>query len=218
MAVRMSVPEGDWAGALRRVLEGDRLALVQVGRLVNGFLVRWNAYDLRNEWEDVVQEVVSAAALALRDGRIRDPQAVLAFLKATARFKYVDRLRIQLGLRGGERLVWEASAEGPVQPSADPVGAEVREDLRRALARVPEKTRAAVTAVYVGGLTYEEAALATGIPLGTLKRYLRDGLAQLRGDLASLLEGGDPIRPAPATYPDEGLSEGDPRPEGPEGV
>jgi DNA-directed RNA polymerase specialized sigma24 family protein len=45
-----------------------------------------------------------------------------------------------------------------------------------------------VTAVYVGGMTYEEAARATGIPLGTLKRYLRDGLAQLREELGDRLE------------------------------
>ena len=84
---------------LQRVVEGDRLALLQVGRLVNGFLVRWNAYAFRDEWEDLVQEVVCAAALALRDGRLRERQAVVGFLMSTARFKYVDRLRIQLGSR-----------------------------------------------------------------------------------------------------------------------
>ena len=43
-------------------------------------------------------------------------------------------------------------------------------------------------AVYVEGRTYEEAAQATGIPLGSFKRYLRDGLAQLREELSDLLE------------------------------
>ena len=68
-------------------------------------------------------------------------------------------------------------------PPLEVLGAESREDLRRALARIPDKKRDVVMAVYVGGLTYEEAAQATGIPLGTLKRYLRDGLAQLRIEL-----------------------------------
>ena len=181
------MPERDWAEVLRRVVEGDRLALVQASRVVNAFLARFGAYDFRDEWEDLVQEVVSAAALALRDGRLREPRAALGFLWATARFKYLDRLRIQLGSGKGERLAWEdvASRELPPQPT---LGAEAREDLRRALARIPDKMREAVTAVYVGGLTYEEAARATGIPLGTLKRYLRDGLAQLRDELSDLLE------------------------------
>lgn len=186
----MPVPEGDWIGVLRRVLEGDRLALVQASRLVNGFLVRWNAYDLRDEWEDVVQEVIAAAVLAVRDGRLRDPHAAAAYLKSTARFKYADRLRILFTLRRGESLPWEACLASRERVLEEGLGVEAREDLHRALARIPEKTRAALTAVYVGGLTYDEAALATGIPLGTLKRYLRDGLAQLRAELAASLDGG----------------------------
>jgi RNA polymerase sigma-70 factor (ECF subfamily) len=184
----MPVPEGDWTAVLQRVVDGDRLALLQTGRLVNSFLVRWNAYDLRDEWEDLIQDVISAAALALRDGRLRDPRAAVGFLKATARFKYLDRLRIQLGLRRGARLPWKEIAEGGEHAHEEWLGAEGREDLRRALARIPDKAREAVTAVYVGGLTYDEAALATGIPLGTLKRYLRDGLAQLRHELSGLLD------------------------------
>jgi RNA polymerase sigma-70 factor (ECF subfamily) len=185
----MPVPEGNWIGVLQRVLAGDRLALLQASRLVNGFLVRWNAYDFHDEWEDLVQEVICAAALALRDGRLRDPQAAAGFLRTTARFKYIDLLRARLGLRRGERFPWEelvASREGAFEAG---LGAEAREDLRRALARIPDKKRAAVTAVYVEGQTYDEAARATGIPLGTLKRYLRDGLAQLRDELADLLDG-----------------------------
>jgi RNA polymerase sigma-70 factor (ECF subfamily) len=185
----MAVSDRDWTEVLRRIVEGDQLALAQAGRLVNGFLVRWNAYALRDEWDDLVQEVVCAGTIALRDGRIRDPGAVVSFLATTARFKYVDRLRILLGAGTGERLAWEdyiASGETP----AEGLEAEVREDLRRALSKIPDKKREAVAAVYIGGLTYEEAAGATGIPLGTLKRYLRDGLAQLREELSERLERG----------------------------
>ena len=177
----------DWTGVLRRVVDGDRLALVQASRLVNGFLVRWNAYDFRDEWEDLVQEVICVAALALREGRIREPRAVLGFLWTTSRRKYLDRLRIQLGPGRGSQLPWEEMVASQEPSIEERLGVEAREDLRRALAKIPDKKRDAVTAVYVGGLTYEEAARATGIPLGTLKRYLRDGLAQLRDELAGLL-------------------------------
>ncbi len=181
--------EGDWIGVLQRVVDGDRLALAQASRLVNAFLVRWSAYDFRDEWEDLVQEVITAAALAVRDGRLRDPQATVAFLKTTTRFKYVDLLRIQLGLRKSDKLPWEEMLTRDQRPLGEGLGAEAREDLRRALARVPDKRRDALLAVYVGGLTYEEAVRATGIPLGTLKRYLRDGLAQLRDELLERLDG-----------------------------
>ncbi len=174
----MSVQERDWIAVVNRVIAGDRLALAQTSRLVNGFLVRWNAYDFRDEWEDVVQEVIAAAALAVRAGRLRDPQAIVAFLKTTARFKYLDRLRIVLNQR--KDLAWEEVIASDESPRAVQLEAEAREDLRRALAKISDKKRDLVVAVYGAGQTYEEAALANGIPLGTLKRYLRDGLAELR--------------------------------------
>lgn len=146
---------------------------------MNSFLVRWNAYQFREEWDDITQEVVSAAAIALRDGKLRDPQAALGFLYSTARFKYLSRLRIQLRLEEREALAWSDAIEH--EESRLPEGQ--RHDLRRALAQVPEKTRRALVAVYVDGRTYEEAARETGIPLGTLKRCLRDGLAQLREEI-----------------------------------
>jgi len=176
------VPESDqdWAAVLARVLDGDRLALAQVARLVNGYLMRWNAYDFREDWDDLVQEVVSAAALALRDGKLREKRAAIGFLRSTARFKYVDRLRIHLRLQEGETLAWSDAIEA----GEDPLAAALREDVRQALTRLPDKVRHALVAVYLDGRTYEEAARDTGIPLGTLKRCLRDGLAQLRAELS----------------------------------
>jgi RNA polymerase sigma-70 factor (ECF subfamily) len=178
----------DWAAVLERMIAGDRLALAQLIRLVNGFLTRWNAYDFRDEWEDLIQEVVFAAALALREERLRDRAATFAYLRRMARFKYVDRLKQQLRVREGESLPWAEWIERGLAGTAASPGGEVREDLHRALARVPEKHRASLLAVYVGGMTYEEAASSTGIPLGSLKRYLREALAQLRLDLGDALE------------------------------
>ena len=185
----MAVSDRDWTEVLRRIIDGDRLALAQASRLVNGFLVRWNAYDFREDWDDIVQEAICAAALALREGKLREPRAVVGFLWTTARFKYLDRLRIVLGSGKAERLPWEEIVASHEEPEHR-LGAEAREDLRRALSRIPDKKREVVMAVCIGGLTYEEAAGATGVPLGTLKRYLRDGLAQLREELADLLERG----------------------------
>jgi RNA polymerase sigma-70 factor (ECF subfamily) len=170
----------DWAAILGQLLRGDRLALLRVAKLVNSFLVRWNAYHFREEWDDITQEVVTAAAIALRDGKLRDPSAALGFLYSTARFKYVSRLRIHLRLREGEALAWGEAIERE-ERSQLPEGQ--RHELRRALERVPEKARRALVAVYLDGRTYEEAARETGIPLGTLKRCLRDGLAQLREEI-----------------------------------
>jgi len=183
-----SRPE-DWAGVLERLLRGDRLALAQLTRLINSFLARWNAYDFRDDWDDLIQEVLFAAAAALRDGRIRERSAVIGFLKSTARFKFADRLKAHLRLAEDAALPWQELLEGPLEPAAESASDELRRDLREALARLPQKEREAIAAVHVEGRTYEDAASATGIPLGSLKRHLRDGLARLRVELDPVLGG-----------------------------
>jgi RNA polymerase sigma-70 factor (ECF subfamily) len=181
----------DWAAVLERLLEGDRLALVELSRLINGFLGRWNAYDFRDEWDDLIQEVVLAVGSALREGRIRERAAVVGYLRSTARFKFVDRLKRHLRCAEDDTLPWEDVVDGALEPSTDDESSnDTRRDLHAALTRLPEKKRDVVLAVYVHGKTYDEASESTGIPLGSLKRYLREGLAELRVELSPLLEGG----------------------------
>jgi RNA polymerase sigma-70 factor (ECF subfamily) len=184
------MPSGhdDWAHVLERLLEGDRAALLQLTRLVNSFLGRWNAYDFRDEWDDLIQEVVLAAATAVREGKLRERGAAFGYLRTTARFKFVDRLKRHLRLAEDDHLPWEEVVEGGFEPPVAAPEPGVARDVRSALEALPEKQRDAVYAVHVRGQTYDEAAAATGIPLGSLKRHLRDGLAALRSALDPLLE------------------------------
>ncbi len=180
----MSAPVEDWASVIDRLLKGDRLALVKVSRLLNSFLVRWRAYDFPGDWEDLIQEVTLATALAVRDGKIRERAALYGYLRSTLRFKYIARLKLHLRQRGDDTLPWDDRVAGSVEtdtPREETPG--LRGDLERALSELSENQREAVVRVYVEGLTYPEAAKSTGIPLGSLKRYLRDGLARLREEL-----------------------------------
>ena len=63
MAERSERGQTDWGATLEALLEGDALALARLTRLINGFLGRWNAYDFRSDWDDLVQEVVVAGAV-----------------------------------------------------------------------------------------------------------------------------------------------------------
>lgn len=177
-------PSGeDWALALERLLEGDRLALAKLTRLVASFLARWNAYDFREDWDDLIQEVLLAAARAMQEGKLRERKAVAAYLKTTARFKYVDRLKRHLGHSEDAHLPWEEVVEAELDAPGGEVG--MAHDVREALDQLSDPRRDAIVAVYLEGKTYDEAAADTGIPLGSLKRYLREGLDQLRGSLAA---------------------------------
>ena len=181
----------DWGATLEALLAGDALALARLTRLVNGFLGRWNAYDFRSDWDDLVQEVIVAAALALRDGKIRDRRAVVGYLRTTARFKFIDRLKAQTRTKENETLPWEdVVGADEAQLADDPGEGEMSRDLAQALERLPQKQRLVVLGVHVQGRTYDQVAEDTGIPLGSLKRYLRDGLTQLRGDLVDFLDSG----------------------------
>jgi RNA polymerase sigma-70 factor (ECF subfamily) len=183
--------EEDWYAVLEALQAGDSLALARLTRLVNGFLASWNAYDFRSDWDDLLQEVIIAAAMALREGRIRDRRAVVGYLRTTARFKFVDRLRVHMRVKEDQTLPWEdvvGSDELSTSSTMAPEG--LSQDVRQAVERLSEKRRVAVLGVYLEGKTYNAVSEETGIPLGSLKRYLREGLEQLREQLSDFIDSG----------------------------
>ena len=183
--------EEDWYAVLEALQDGDTLALARLTRLVNGFLAGWNAYDFRSDWDDLLQEVIIAAALALREGKIRDRRAVVGYLRTTARFKFVDRLRMHMRVKEDQTLPWEDIVGGDELSTARTVTPEgLSLDVRKAMERLSDKPRIAVLGVYLEGKTYNVVAEESGIPLGSLKRYLREGLAQLREELADFIDSG----------------------------
>ena len=172
----------DWAAVVEQMLGGDRCAHRKLVRLVTGFLVRGRAFDFHGDWADLVHEVLLAVIRAARKGRVREPGAWFAYMRATTHHKLVDRLRAHL--RHGEDR--HEPAEELDRPGAIQVQGEARQeiaaDVRGALERLPERTRRVVYAFYGRGLTYEQVVGETRIPLGSVKRYLREGLAALRLD------------------------------------
>ncbi len=68
----MSGATVDWNATLERLLAGDRVAFLEFNRLVTGFLAQLRAYDFREEWDDLRQEVLMAVVANARTGRLRD--------------------------------------------------------------------------------------------------------------------------------------------------
>ena len=187
--VRQIPQHQDWAAAIDRLLEGDRLACLQISRLITGFLVGWRAYDFRDEWPDLVQEVLLVVITTAREGRIRRREASFGFIRTVAHHKFVDRLRRHLGRPEDQSLPWGdiIQAEGfEAQSRGSPEGSV---DLLLAMEKLPEKRREIIHRVYGEGKTYEQVARETGTPLGTLKRYLGASLAELRAHFAEELAG-----------------------------
>lgn len=177
----------DWAALQQRLLAGDRVAFAKFNRLVSGFLRQLRAYDFEDEWDDLRQEVLLAAVANARAGRLRDPKAFVGYVKIITRNKFVDRL--ERSARAGEkgRLPWDdEAARAAVVPEPAEAGFG---DAWGAVRELPSEQQRLLEGIYLEGHTYQEMSDRTGVPLGTLKRRLRECFALLRARLA---EPGEP--------------------------
>jgi RNA polymerase sigma-70 factor (ECF subfamily) len=136
------------------------------------------AYDFRDEWADLIQEVLIAVIVAARRQAIPDPTGLPHYVRRVTANKFHDRLRRYIRRGEGEDLPWE-DAVAPTSPP-DPT---TRLDVQRALEKLPPLQQKLLIDVYVGRRTYQEAAELHGVPLGSAKRYLRQGLEALRRTL-----------------------------------
>ena len=167
----------DWLAVLGRLLAGDRVAFLEVNRLVTGFLVQLRAYDFRDEWDDLRQEVLLSVVANARAERLRDPKAFVGYVRIITRNKFIDRLKVRLRHHEKEALPWD-------EETARAVTAAERDgrvaDLWSAVRDLPAEEQRVLDGVYRQGKTYEQVCAETGLPLGTMKRRLRDGLLALR--------------------------------------
>jgi RNA polymerase sigma-70 factor (ECF subfamily) len=181
----------DWNAILERLLAGDRVAFLEFNRLLTGFLAQLRAYDFQEEWDDLRQEVLLSVVANARAGRLRDPQAFVGYVKIITRNKFVDRLKRRLRHGEAEALPWdEETARAAAVPAGVGGDDQTARELWAAVRELPGEEQRILEGIYLEGKTYQEVSDATGIPLGTLKRRLRAGLAALRARLAGAFQDG----------------------------
>ena len=182
----VELPElGERAGQLLRAAgRGDQTAFAELfdelAPIVHGVVLK--VVRDPSMAEEVTQEVfVELWRLAARfdgtKGSARSWAATLAHRRA------IDRVRSEQKSR--DRQDREAAK---VAPDRDVVVDEVETNLdtarvRRAMERLSELQREAVELAYYGGHTYREVAVLLGVPEGTVKARIRDGLIRLRDEL-----------------------------------
>jgi RNA polymerase sigma-70 factor (ECF subfamily) len=91
----------------------------------------------------------------------------------------------------GRRRKWHADYDGEIErtlvaPDDQEASVEL-EDVRRALAMLPDFQREALILVGAGGMSYEEVAQIVGCPLGTVKSRVRRARDELQAILAGRL-------------------------------
>jgi len=181
----MVVREVDWADVLTRLLANDRLAFVELNRLITATLSQLRAYDFREEWDDLRQEVLLALVASAQAGRVREPQALVGYVRIVTRNKFMDRLKRHLSRSEDAHLPWDdetAQRTGTTTP-------DVRlHDLDTALGTLTDDERRVIHGVYGEDKTYQEVSDAAGLPLGTMKRRLRSALTTLKRRVAGEAE------------------------------
>lgn len=134
----------------------------------------------RAQSEEVVQEVYLAV---WQDAARFDPArgTALSWLLVRARRRAIDRVRSSQASRDRDLAVGVRDLD-PVRDDVAETAVTRLEHARvsRALEGLSAVQRQALELTYWGGLTQTEAASRAGVPLGTMKTRLRDGLIALR--------------------------------------
>lgn len=172
---------------LAAIQQGDDAALAELydryGRLA--FALAYRVLQERAVAEDVVQEAF--LAVWRRSGSYHaDRGRPQAWLMTIVHNAAIDRRRgrfkreltdVQL-----DDVAYNLEADGD-DPFAAVAGEIEAEQVRAAVGQLPVEQREAIGLAYFGGLTHQEIAARTGVPLGTVKSRMRLGLRKLRDTL-----------------------------------
>ena len=174
---------GELITLLDRVSSGEREAFFALYKRTSaklyGICIRLLGSEA--EAEDVLQEIY--LTVWQKSSRFDAGKASpITWLAVLARNKAIDRLRRRP--RVGEEL--EAAAliedEGPSAFEAVSVADDAAR-LARCLDELDERARTMIRTAFLDGVTYPEPASREGVPLGTMKSWIRRGLQSLRGCL-----------------------------------
>ena len=185
-AVPNATPDG-LGDLIVRSAEGDEIAFAQLYDAASPRLFGLVLRVLRDraQSEEVCQEVFLEI---WRTAARFDPDrgSPLTWMMTIAHRKSVDRVRsAEASSRRDTRYI-ETSHEVEYDVTAEAATASMDgQRVSAALAALAPGQRNALELAYFGGLTHSEVAEKLGVPLGTAKTRIRDGLIRLRVALSS---------------------------------
>lgn len=169
-----------------RIAAGDRAALRQLYQATSSklFGVCLRILSNRDESEDVLQEVY--ITIWRRADRFEAGRAsVMTWISTIARNRAIDRLRARGPLAYAEPVEELEIEDGAPRAEALLEAAQSSEALGKCLSELDERTEKVIRTAFFDGVTYEALAARMDAPLGTVKSWIRRGLAKLKGCLES---------------------------------
>jgi RNA polymerase sigma-70 factor (ECF subfamily) len=170
---------------LARVATGDQAAFGelydQIAPRVLG-LVRRLLKDFAQS-EEVTQEIfleIWQTAPRYDSGK----GAAVTWILTMAHRRAVDRIRAAQASRNRDTKIGIRDWETEYDSVSESVEIRIEnERVKKAMLRLTELQRQAVTLAYYGGYSQSEVADMLSVPLGTVKTRLRDGMIRLRDEL-----------------------------------
>ena len=169
---------------MARVAQGDREALRQLYEATSAklFGVCLRILSDREESEDVLQDVY--VTIWRRADRFDAARAsVMTWVSTIARNRAIDRLRARGPLARSEPIENMEIADGAVSAEALLSAADDRSRLNHCLGELDARTAGVIRTAFYEGVTYDALARRMNEPLGTVKSWIRRGLAKLKGCL-----------------------------------
>lgn len=172
-------------GILEAVALGDRASFAQLydrtSSKLYGICLRLLGSEA--EAEDVLQDVyVTVWQKAARFDPAR--ASPITWLAVLARNKGIDRLRRRPSASEPIDAASEVADEAPL-PFELVDQRQEADRLLDCLDQLDERPRAMIRAAFLDGATYSELAKREGVPLGTMKSWIRRAMQRLRGCLES---------------------------------
>jgi RNA polymerase sigma-70 factor (ECF subfamily) len=170
---------------LSRVAEGDQAAFGelydQIAPRVLG-LVRRLLKDFAQS-EEVTQEIFLEI---WQNAKRYDPNkgGASTWILTMAHRRAVDRIRSSQSTRDRDTKIGIRDFETEYDSVSETVEVTMEsERVKKAMSRLTELQRQAVTLAYYGGYSHSEVAAMLSVPIGTVKTRLRDGMIRLRDEL-----------------------------------
>lgn len=171
---------------IARMAMGDRAAFSSLYAATSGKLlgIALRVLEDRPEAEDALQEIF--VKLWHNADRYRsNGLSPMTWLITVARNHAIDRLRARRGRRttGVEDLA--EIADGAPNPEEAAIAASVRGRIGACLEALPPERADAVRRAYMMGEAYADLARRHGVPLNTMRTWLRRSLLKLRECMGS---------------------------------
>lgn len=179
--------EAEVARLLAACARGDRRAFQRLYELTSGQLLACLVRILRNRAlaEEALQEAFIQVWRRAREYQDERGPA-WAWLVSVARYRAID-LRRRESRRAASGAEEYESLAGSELPHAEQLtlGRHAGPSLSRCLGGLQERQRECILLAFQGGLTHAEVAGQIGEPLGSVKSWIRRGLAALKRCLES---------------------------------